>query len=421
MKLTPTFLDGVVLAANASHRVPTVFDCHNCVLERALLLNTTNDWYSPSPQAWASPRAHRMFAPSWIPRRMVTGTADVLRALVRNIARDNPAAPILVCPSWLTNLLQSDVEGVAHELSIELARQVVVIPRHSSDDDWIDGIRGYQKALWNLETSGAPRRAVRGFCLHRREGDELGNVGELQRLWNLLGVPSAEWHAIGSPLAAEGDAGPQVLFPIGASPAEPIRDGDVRLPSLPIGVQATSAFVRRLGEAFGAGARAEELVAQDLFPVVANASAGTAGMVIGDPWTAQGLAQALRELGMDVPLLVVLRRAGAPGVAQAALEQSAGEVWVDPDYHDVEAWILRHAGLGLCHVVVGAGVVRDAAEKARIPYVEVGAPHQLQHFSAPAPYMGFAGLRVLADRAVQAMFEGEYRASVAAARRAPQA
>jgi len=58
---------------------------------------------------------------------------------------------------------------------------------------------------------------------------------------------------------------------------------------------------------------------------------------------------------------------------------------------------------------VGSGVLRDAAERASLPYVEVTAPHFLEHFAASNPYMGFEGLARLAERLGNAIMQRNHQ------------
>lgn len=420
MRTTPAYLDGITLAVNALGGGLAILDCHHCMMERLWMLNAAHDWRAAASENPAHSPERRLFAPTWSGYVRVTGSEPVLRRYVADLAARRPEGPILLCPSWLTNLMGTDLEGIAAELSRETGRAVIAVPRASTDDDWIDGIRQLQGAVLRhlTDPEGSLEPLVTGFCALRLEGDETGNVRELQRLWDATGLPEARWFFVGEPenWRRLSPRAPRLTFPLGSDAVGGGVPGQtVHFSRLPIGVAGTSEFVRRAASLFGREAQGEIVLAAEtarlgplLQPIVANVLSGQGAVVIGDPWTARGLASALRELAIDVPLLVALRRPDANDVGRETLGEEATEVWVDPDHEDLERWLSEQSGRGLCDVVVGSAVARDAAARAGLPYVEVGAPHQLQHFAAPTPYMGFTGMLCLADRLVNATMEASY-------------
>jgi nitrogenase molybdenum-iron protein alpha/beta subunit len=182
-----------------------------------------------------------------------------------------------------------------------------------------------------------------------------------------------------------------------------------------VGLAATSRFLRQVGSFFQLEGPAGRVVAAEcdrvrerLSSFVSRVLAGRGALVIADPWTANGLCCALRELGMDVPLAAVLRRTDGDDVV-AELRRNATDVWFDPEYARLEEWLRERVAQRQCDVVIGSALLRDAAARAAVPYVEVTAPHYLEHFALPTPYMGFNGFMRLAERLAKAISELDYQ------------
>ena len=320
MKLTPRFLDGAVLAVNALPGVFAVVDAPRCELERAWIFDSTHDWYGRVSGTGTYARDRRIFSPLWKNRTLITGTEDVLRELVHFVAERHPHSPILLYSSFLTLLVNADLQGAAASLASQIENPIICVQRESLEDDWVDGIRRTQEAVFSFLASeqGQMQPHVAGFCTFRTEGDETGNLLEIERLWQAADFPRTLWPFSGKPfdLSPISVSSPRIAFPLGCPPDGASRPGGTVGVDLPIGVEQTCDFLRKLGEFFDRSNQVERVIERErrvlrerLAPLVANNLAGKAAVVVADPWSARGLAAALRETGMDIPLVAALRRA----------------------------------------------------------------------------------------------------------------
>ena len=407
-----------------------MIDAPRCELERAWIFDRTHDWSARLAGTGPYARDRRVFAPLWKTRTLVEGTEQTLADLVGFVSRRHPGEPILVFPGFLSLLANTDIEGLLGELGKKSKSRLIFVGRDSLDEDWIDGVRRTQAAVF-ADLRGARGRSrapvVAGFLPFRREGDETGNIAELLRLWRLAGFPPpASWpFAAGAHDApAFSPHAPLVAFPIGFDEKPFAWAGEIVPVDLPIGLEATASLLRALARQFGRSRNVEALIEAEsrslverIRPLAERTLAGLGVAVLGDPWTAGGLCRALSELGVDACLVGVLRRATANDPVLETLRKPGRTVLVDPDHAELERELCRLAAEGACEAVVGSAVAVDAARRAGMAVVELSAPHYLEHFAAPTPYMGFEGLARLAERLTNAVAHARHRAAHSPGRR----
>jgi hypothetical protein len=410
VKLSPSYLDGALLAVNALPDAGAVFDSHRCFMERIWVFDSLNDWSGHVASTGPYARDHRIFAPNWAQARLVTGSEDLLRWYIRLLSRRRPGRPILLLRGTLSVLTATDIEGLAEELARDSGCPLIGVERDIEDEDWIDGWRRVHRAVFgHLDGDRGTRRPhVAGFCLFRREGDETGNVLEVERLWRGAGLPEPAWPFNGRSFSFEkvSREAPLLVFPYADLGVPAGRTGPLIHLELPVGVVNTCAFLRSLGEAFDRRDGVEQLIESEcrelkpkLTPFVSNILGGKGVVVVADPWMAAALSSACRELGMGVPLAVILRRANADDFDPRPLEAAGvDEYLLDPEREEVDDRLRELSAQGICDVVAGSALLRDEAERRDLPYVEITAPYRLEHFATPTPYMGFAGMLHLAER-----------------------
>lgn len=411
MKLTQAYLDGVMMAINAAVGACAVFDSHRCSLDRTWMFDFLHDWSGQVSSTGPYARDRRTFAPNWAGVQLVTGTEELLKDYLAVLEKRGLDGPVFLLRGTLSLLSGTDLAGLAEEMSQEFDLALLPVERGIEDEDWIDGWRRVEESLWQwLEAdSGSKQLQVRGWCLFRREGDEMGNIAEIAGLLEMLGAENTAWPLRGAgplPRPPLSRSSPAVFFPYASPQMLERYPGPVARVDLPVGIANTCRLLRTVGRLLGGEDAAEKFIEQRLAglrnklqPFVVNILGGRGAVVVADPWLAAGLSATCRELGMGVPLLVVLRRRNAGDVNLPALrEVGVQQVLIDPDREDVAEHLQRLASQRLADVVVGAALLRDEAERCGLGYVEISAPHRLEHFAASTPYMGFTGMLYLAQR-----------------------
>ncbi len=420
MKVTPSFLDGVSLGLLTAPSAVAILDAHRCEMERAHILGWLFDRRSSVIGLGPYESSRRLYAVPWKNSLDATGTEDALRRLLLEVCGRHPTQRIVVLRGLLSLFIHTDVHGVLATMPFEIQSRTTVIGQRSSDDDWIEGWRAMHDALLPVPTDEEADHGplMTGFCVHRNEGDESGNLDEIQRLLLAIGLKPPQWV-----LGGNGPRPPRVstrslelAFPFGDDPVPPLSGiPRVDLP-LPIGFANTVAMLESLGQVTGHAQAATELVEREgrelrdrLNLTVSRGLAGRGAMVVADPWRARGLVSCLEELGMDVPMCVLLRRADRLPAWAREGDWTRREVLCDPTYDTVRQRMETGANEGLVDVVVGAGMFRDAAEVTGLASVEIGYPSYLEHFLTPAPFMGFQGILHLAQRLDNALGLRRYR------------
>ncbi len=423
MRLTPPFIDGVLLALGSLPDACAIIDSPRCEMERAFTFDSLHDWGTHLAGHGPYARNRRVFANDWREGRQVTGTEDRLRETIVRVANRLPGRPILIERGLMSMFLHTDLPGIAASMSEELSNPLLVIDHSSPDDDWVDGWHSVQEAVLNhiVGPEGTADTVITNYCMHRQEGDEFGNLLEIHRLMNSLEIPDPAWPLAGQPLEGMqkvSQEATRISFGFGEPTREQCRKEGQQLDlTLPIGFEGTSAFLRTLANHYGCRDAAEAIIEEQhkrlgerIINHVTRTLTGRGAVVVGDPQRVHGLCGILRELGMDVPLVVLLRRPDAEIPGRERFEAAGTEILVFPDAQDVARRLASAAKTDCCHVVVGSGIFRDAARAAGLPMVETAMPFRLEHFTASTPWMGFEGMVVLADRLGNAVARGTYEA-----------
>jgi len=305
---------------------------------------------------------------------------------------------------------------------------VVRVPGRSLEGDWLDGYAETMAALASALPAGKPGRldasavAVVGLVTDRGEGDGAGNVGELGRLISALRLrPAAPWlgGARWRDLARAVEAGTVVSLPGGRKAARIIsqRTG-ARLveTDLPLGLEATTAWIRQVAAAAGS-ASAGEMIDIELgraVPALERAVPafflGRRFFLCGDPFTVAGLRRMIVELGGKVTggILTATR-----GHLDALDDKGGLERFVfEPPSGKLES--LRQAALD-----AGVDVVLTSSElldfwREKVPCVNLGFPSWHHHVFAPTPFLGYEGCLHLAGRIADAVLEAPPAVSAAA-------
>lgn len=420
MRVTPSFLDGVFMALSAAPGTVAILDAHRCEMERAHANGGQFDRGMSLIGGGPFDLGRRLYAVPWKSSLDATGTEDALRRMLLEVSRRHPEERIVVLRGLLSLFIHTDVEGVLSTMPPRIRDKTVVIGQQSADDDWVEGWRAVQDAfLPALGSQGSGNRPlVTGFCVHRSEGDESGNILELNRLFAVAGLEEPYWLLGGGQGRPEGvtERSLELAFPFGDAPEAPLRSGTrLELPQ-PLGFKATEAMLATLARHTGREQQVGVFIDETrrsletaLLSTVAKGLSGRGAMVVGDPWRARGLTQALEELGLDVSAVVFLRRQDRLPTWAREGTWARRTVLCDPPYASVQELMEQGVKEGSLDIVVGAGLFRDAAELEGLASVEIGYPSYLEHFLVPSPFMGFQGILNLAQRLDNALGLRQYR------------
>ena len=347
-------------------------------------------------------------------RDLGSDTADLFREAAQAAYERHRPEAMIVGASCTAELIQDDPGGLAEALGLPIPVIPLELPSYQrrehfgADETFYRIVRALAKPVERTERLSCN---VLGPCAlgfrHRDDAEEV--VALVESLGVEVNVV-APLGARPSDLAALGRAHFNVLlYPETAEAAARHLEKALGQPytrTVPIGVEATRAFVAEIEAVAGRPMAADE--SRLRLPwwsasVDSNYLTGKRVFVFGDATHATGVARvAAREIGYEVCGLGCYNREGARGVRALAKELGAEAVVTD-DYLEVEAAIERLQP----ELILGSQMERHVAKRLGIASAVISAPAHVQDYPARhSPVMGHEGANVLFDTMVHPLVMG---------------
>ncbi|MFZ9405825.1 MAG: ferredoxin:protochlorophyllide reductase (ATP-dependent) subunit B [Burkholderiaceae bacterium] len=342
-------------------------------------------------------------------------TAELFQKAAREaVERFKPQA-LIVGASCTAELIHDDPGGLASALDLPIPLGALELPSYQRKELWGASETFYQLVRHlakPMERSERPSCNLLGpTALGFRHRDDLREVRQIMAQLGIevnvvapLGATPADLERLG---AAHFNV---VLYPETAQAAAQWMQRGLGQPftrTIPIGVQATEAFIREVAAlaqvdpapALNAGARATWYSRS----VDSTYLTGKRVFIFGDATHAVAAARvAASEMGFQVVGLGTFNREFAREVREAAKLYGV-EPLITDDYLEVEAQVAAlHPEL-----VLGTQMERHIAKRLGVPCAVISAPVHVQDFPARhSPQMGFEGANVLFDTWVQPLMMG---------------
>ena len=376
----PPFLVGAYVAIDAVPGVFFVVDGPYCVSTKAgihLAHNVKSTLVPPFGRSRVVPTL--LDVRSEEVTRLATDRRGRIEAVLRDVGTW-PEAEVLLATSFdFVHLLGLPLAHLLTQAAAEAGKPCAIVSLRA-DGSWLEGYAAVCSALAGVVPLRGERRpgtvAIVGHLMDRTEADQQANVAELRRLALGAGFETgAVWLSGDGPqaLARTGEASVVVSLPYARDAATILarRTGAhcVEL-DLPVGLQATEAFVRALAAAPGGNPAAAEAFLEtelrsavhDVQPVVDRFLTGlTVAAALSDAHLRRGIASLCAEIGAA--------------------------------YTDIEAMAAPRADGNT--VVLAPDLPRGWPPTALVP---LGFPCWVDHAVTPRPFLGFAGFRVLVER-----------------------
>lgn len=414
LRLTPAFLDGVLLTGGAIEDAVVVYSGATCIDERARSALMNHDYGQTLIQAGARTRLITTFSDYSIASM---GTSSIVEATVGAVRKTRRPGLIILAELSRITLAGEDLRGLAQSLSS--SGPVVAATSRSLRRDYSDAFSsilcGIAAAVPERAIAPEPgRAAVIGYFFDRHEGDHAGNVGLLCRMLRALGLrPAPPWlSGCGmAGLSAAGKAELLLALPDGLAAAQVLsrRSGAKVVPvGLPVGLDGTARWLRQVAAAAGRQDRAERYIKAELGRVVARLDwladkrlAGRRAAIYAAPEWLDGLAESFeKDLGLEIVLRRPRRRAAE---GEGLVDEQDPRRRVDPSVATLCA-DLERLGPGGLELVVGSSWESHAASSvAGGPvWIEFGYPSLRRHFLQETPHLGFSGALTWAERLAEA-------------------
>lgn len=405
-KLSYPYTQGLYLAVNAVPDAYLVMDGPGCAFYRAMTVHGRHDWASTLLSCDGN---HRVQYAGVDANSIASNYEDRLRQAVRGAAGLPQAGVVLLSSMPICTLAGTQHERILREE--RGAKPAAFIEGRSLAGNWLEGYEAALSALVSaLDFSGGkPGRgnvAIVGHLMDRCEGDGRGDAAELRRLTAGLGLEAVSVWLSGEPTSRLRDARHArtiLSLPHGRKAAAALaRKLGARLVELgvPLGLEGTQDWLRKLGAALGRERAAEAFIRAELGRIVPRLEWAVPAsfldkkaVFVGEPALLPGMAGLCEGLGMELAACF-LNGAG----------KDAGGAFFEPSMSRMRSeWGRLDKDMDL---FIGN---TDAYSMLRpsCAFVELGFPSVGTHFLRDEPCLGFEGFLHLADRMANAMSERE--------------
>lgn len=379
-----TFLTGVYLAVNAIRDLFLVIDGPNCIYKKADQIEKNHDYYS---EIFSSSGHHRISSTlANVNNLYLDRTKEISSVLARVVAYSKSKAVLL------TSMPVANITGVDYQMIVseqDDSKPCIYLPYESLSLDWIDG---YAKTIEILakEIKLSDRRkknsiGIVGYFFDRNEGDNRGNLSEINRLIAKMGLELKSVWLSGSSiddLKCIEEAEYIISMPYAVEAANVIAcktGAKVIDAGLPFGIAGTEDWLLHIASATGHDAKKVIMGEKNkVLPVmewlVPSSFQGKNFAVAGDPYFTKVLSESLAEIDVEV--------------SEKILYSRPREIGVEGGVFDCDR-IIRKSTPDLC-----IGNSDSTKYYPGLRFVEFGFPCYGRHCLFNQPFMGFRGFLV---------------------------
>lgn len=413
------YMDGVYLAVNAIPDAYLIHDAHDCGYHNAERIAGGHDLLS-TLMRWE--RLNRVVRTNLDSPEYIMGSRDKLSKKLLQVGERYRPAIIFVARSSVVIAAGHDPTPVVRDLQQKLRIPLVLIPDRNVEKDFITGYLDTLAGLFS-QLPSPPRRsdrhrkrrvAVAGYVFDRNEGDHRGNVQEIRRLLAGIGAEPGPFFLDGTAFARLSrlpPAGTVVDLAGGWDGARALAErwrATVLPTALPLGLEGTTEWLMTVAEHLGLQDQARALIDHEMSELVPMLQwllpryfAGRGVLVFGDRLLLPPLVRFLEDLGLRIAG-VGCTSAGV-GCDGANVELAGNLPQVPKRIADLRRFIAEARRSGDVALGIGNSVLHQIARRSGVPFVELGFPSNYYHVLHPSPYLGFAGVRVLVQRMINAL------------------
>ena len=419
------FNDGVIVAANAIPDSALVLDSPDCALQKIENLFGNHDWLSDLCRI----SKERFFTPALQLPEIAMGDTGGLMESIRQATARTDISLLLLAAASVVSITDRNYSQIISRLELDKRLPVCDLTSGDLHRDWLDG---YAETLIKLaENLPLPDQnaekdensvALVGYFMDRNEGDHTGNLDEIRRLLEALGLKTVSIWLSGKPLADLKQirrAGSIISLPYGRRAAEILaaRCGVrlIRAP-LPLGIDGTASFLRIIAAATGRSDRAEMLIRSEesrtlpqLRMVLPRWFMDKNFVLVTDPYLAAALTDTLEFFGCNAQGIFINAKSGHLERDLAA--EYGVEVFEEPTPRQAKDKIAQLMSESLIDFVIG-NTMRVASRTGGMAIIEFGFPSHFTHYLTPAPYMGYNGVLGLVERIANRMAHDEQHGKI---------
>lgn len=408
-RCTFPYLHGVYLAANAIPDVHLLIDAPQCAFNKAEQFFGTHDLVSTLLD---SGTRHRVVHTRMHVDNVVDGNKGLFLESFKALV-DAPFVDVILLSAFpMAVIIGTPYDNWMSEVPGSDSKLVIQVPGKSLEEDWLVGYSETLKALAArlrlADVKPDPSRvAIVGYLMDRNEEDHRGNVRELTRLLGRLGLTLVSTWLSGEDtrtLGRAAEAGTLLAFPRGREAARILakRTGATVVDcDIPFGMEGTSAWLRRVGEACGRTSEAERIIAEEVAEIaprmkwlILKRLVNARLAFLGDPDLIPGFCGIARYIGASVPLLGAwcLRPPAWPEGFEPPVEVRVN----DSTGALTERFAAMQDDIDL--VIGNSRLTVDCCLPHDIGFMEFGFPSLRYHAVFDSPFLGYRGFSCFVNR-----------------------
>lgn len=376
-----TFLTGVYLAVNAIRDLFLVIDGPNCIYKKVEIFEKNHDFYA---KLFSSAGFHRISSTMTNVNNIHLDRTREIKGSIKKVAGYPRSSLVLLTSMPVASMTGVDYEGIVS--SVSASKPCLYLPYGSLGLDWLDGYSQVLELMaGNLDISDRRRKGsvgIVGYMFDRNEGDNIGNIEEIKRLLEGLGLEVSSVWLSGYGIADMekiSEAEYIISMPYAGRAASLIAErtgAKVIEGGIPFGLKGTENWIRKVADAIGLDAKSViEEEKKETVPIlewlVPAYLQGRKIAVAGDPYLSSAIAQALAEVDCNI--------------VESVMYSRGRQVGMDNPVFDCDQ-IVRDDVPDFC---IGNSDSRQYY--SGVGFLEFGFPCYGRHCLFRQPYMGFRG------------------------------
>lgn len=393
-----TFLNGIYLAINAIKDAYLLIDCPPfCGYDKINSIQWSHDFFS---QLLRRDGKHKICCSGVSDAKAAIDRSSLLQEKMRLIMSTTDCGVLCLTSMPSAKVLAIDYDQLIRKINKDHSIPIVLIESCSMDSDWLTGFENtllclakslnFRKVKKKLKKVG-----IVGYLFDRNEGDQIGNIFELKRIFEFLDLNlTSIWLSGGSikSLKSIEEAQTIISLPYGRKAAREIAKAtgaQLLELDLPFGLKNTENFIKTIARHFNSEKKAQKLIDQDLSRIIPILSCVTAKYfmnktfsVCTDPFLAGAIASSLKELGSKIQKIILFSK------IRPDLDKILKNAIFEPRYSDVFNMAFTETEMIVCNSQI-KHLLRT--KNKLFKFTEIGYPSVNTHFLTNRPFLGLRG------------------------------
>ncbi|MFP4656650.1 MAG: nitrogenase component 1 [Candidatus Woesearchaeota archaeon] len=408
MKRNHTFLTGMYMAVNAISDAFLIMDGPDCAYKKIELFEKNHDFMT---KIFKRDGRHKISATVTDVNHVIDERHDQIIDSILNVASCEDSGVVFISSEPMVALTGVDYDMLADEAQKSTEKKIIPIPYQSLDKDWLDGYSYVlERIAERIDFPSTDRKkdkvAVIGHLFDRNEGDNLGNVREIERMLKAISLDPCSIWLSGSrydKLAKAAEAEYIIKMPYSGRAADIIAErtgAKIIDVGIPFGFENTSQWLRIVATTVGRESEAEAFINNELKAIMPLMEwlvpvyfQGKRIAFAGDPHFASAFVRAFSELDSVVTEII----------AYSTSDRKLIDVDVPVFYENDEYQRSHHTDY-----FVGCYNSREMSG-GRVPFIEFGFPSHNTHFFSEEPYLGLIGFTLFLNRMINRYLSHESR------------